>query len=329
MRLSLMTAAALALAGPAITEHACARKSAAAEPAEIAVPNSRRIAFKSAINGRDYLVSVAIPQTPPPKGGYPVFYLLDSYWMFGSAVDNARLNQPDVMIVGIGYPLDDPAFVAHATSAIDERQANLLSDAPARLKAIYALRTHDLSLAISPDVWRIGGAPEMAESSARLSGGLDKFLDVIEREVKPRVAKIAPVDTGKEALFGHSLGGLAVLHALFTHPERYDSFIAASPSIWAAPVLWDEQQAFGRRVEQGLTPPHILLTMGEKEQDGPAAPAKMVDNMREMARRLRTIQSLGKPLPVQDVVFTDEDHGSVQQPSVSRAIAFAFGKAEQ
>lgn len=92
--------------------------------------------------------------------------------------------------------------------------------------------------------------------------------------------------------------------------------------------MWDEQAAFARRIEQGLHPPRILLTMGEKEQDGAAAPAKMVDNMREMARRLRTIQSAGKPLPVQDVVFTDEDHGSVQQPSVSRAIAFAFGRAD-
>lgn len=167
-----------------------------------------------------------------------MLYLLDSYWMFGSAVDNARLNQPDVMIVGIGYPLDDPAFIARATSAIDDHQATLLSDAPARLKAIYSLRTRDLSPPISADIWQIGGAPEMAESSARLSGGLDDFLEMIEREVKPRVAEIAPIDTSKKALFGHSLGGLAVLHALFTRPERYDSFIAASPSIWAAPVLW-------------------------------------------------------------------------------------------
>jgi alpha-beta hydrolase superfamily lysophospholipase len=52
-------------------------------------------------------------------------------------------------------------------------------------------------------------------------GGVDDFLQVIEKEIKPRVAALVPVNAGNQALFGHSIGGLAVLRALFTEPMRF------------------------------------------------------------------------------------------------------------
>lgn len=134
------------------------------------------------------------------------------------------------------------------------------------------------------------------------------------------------VDPLKGVLFSHSFDGRAVLHARLTRPESYNSFIAASPWIWAGPALWDRQKAFARYIERGPTQLNILLAVDEKEDDRDGS--NIVENMREMARWLCTIQSAGKPLAVQDIVFTDEDHGTVQQASGSRAIAFAFGHLE-
>jgi predicted alpha/beta superfamily hydrolase len=64
------------------------------------------------------------------------------------------------------------------------------------------------------------------------TGGNDAFLSFIIDELKPAIAKATQVDPGRQALFGHSLGGLFVLHALFSRSDAFDTFIAGSPSIW-------------------------------------------------------------------------------------------------
>ena len=318
----MATALLLTVAAPAKPEPVAAK--AATLPAEVSIPNSRRVRFTSSVNGRDYVVSIALPLHAPPPEGYPVLYVLDPHFVLGTAVDAARVSAPDVVVVGIGYPLDDPDFVDRTVGGVKHALPDSLRNLPQQTLAVWTLRTHDLTLPATAEVRRTGSAPEVAELSASLSGGLDAFLEVIEREVKPRVAKEARVDAGREALFGHSLGGMAVLHALFTRPDAFDQFIAASPSIWAAPALWEEQQAFANRVSHGRQAPAILLTVGAREQDRIGAKSKMVDNMREMARRLRQSASADRPIHVVDLVFADEDHGSVQQASVSRAIGFAF-----
>ncbi|WP_054589866.1 alpha/beta hydrolase-fold protein [Sphingopyxis macrogoltabida] len=73
------------------------------------------------------------------------------------------------------------------------------------------------------------GLPALGDGD---TGGLDDLLQIIEREVKPLVRDIVPVDADKEVLFGHSLGGMAVVHAAFVNPDAYDVFIASNPSIW-------------------------------------------------------------------------------------------------
>ncbi|WP_287460069.1 alpha/beta hydrolase-fold protein [Sphingomonas sp.] len=295
----------------------------------MSVPNSHRIRFTSSINGRDYLISVAVPLVPPPAQGYPVLYLFDPHFMFGTAVDAARMSAPEVMVVGVGYPLDDADFVSRTVNAVKDRLPDAFREMPQQTLAIWALRTHDLTLPATAEDRRRGTAAGVAALAASLSGGLDTFLDVVDREVKPRVAAVAPVDASRAALFGHSLGGLAVLHALFTRPESFGHFIAASPSIWAAPALWTEETAFGQRIASAPHAPAVMLAVGGREQDRVGASSKMIDNMREMARRLRAIERAGPPMQVVDVVFADEDHGSVQQASVSRAIDFAFRGARR
>nr|WP_243853814.1 alpha/beta fold hydrolase [Sphingopyxis panaciterrae] len=90
-------------------------------------------------------------------------------------------------------------------------------------------------------------------------GGLDDLLQIIEQEVKPLVRGIVPVDADKEVLFGHSLGGMAVVHAAFVNPDAYDVFIASSPSNWwnNRQVLQDEA-AFTAAVRAGKAAPRIL-----------------------------------------------------------------------
>jgi hypothetical protein len=63
------------------------------------------------------------------------------------------------------------------------------------------------------------------------SGGADKFISFLKQELIPYVNKNYPAG-GQNILYGHSLGGLLAIHAMFTEPALFSSYVAADPSLW-------------------------------------------------------------------------------------------------
>ena len=61
------------------------------------------------------------------------------------------------------------------------------------------------------------------------TGDADAFLRVIEKEIKPGVEALVPINRSNQALFGHSDGGLAVVHALFTRTRRLSHLHSRQP----------------------------------------------------------------------------------------------------
>jgi|GEM_PF-171098 len=164
--------------------------------------------MQSESNGREYRISVAEPMGPPPEGGYPVLYSLDANASFGTLAEAVRLQSrtprgitPSI-IVGIGYDSDSPIVT-------DERFYDYTVPAAA----------HELPVRPNGMPW-----PE--------TGGAEDFLDFIELQLIPRIASRYPVNSEKQSVFGHSLGGFFVLYALFTRPHIFRRYIAASPSVW-------------------------------------------------------------------------------------------------
>lgn len=222
-------------------------------PAASAVlPLTRQLDFKSDINGRTYRIQVAIPFAPAPEKGYPVLYVLDGDGYFGTFSFAARMRgmygelQPAI-VVGIGYP---------------ESEGNL--------KLMLDRRQYDFT-ATRMDPKEAGKAGLNPDPAA--FGGADAFLQIMEREVKPRVAAQLPVDTSRETLFGHSLGGLFALHALFTSPGSFDTYLVLSPSIWYdhRAVLGDEAK-FAAAVNSGKAAPRVFVAVGGEEETPPAGP---------------------------------------------------------
>ena len=74
------------------------------------------------------------------------------------------------------------------------------------------------------------------------------------RQLKPFVAERYPIDRTGQIIWGHSLGGLIVLRALFRNPDSFSTFVLSSPSIWwnDREILADEE-AFSKRVRTGTT----------------------------------------------------------------------------
>lgn len=67
------------------------------------------------------------------------------------------------------------------------------------------------------------------------AGGGPKLLSFLKDELIPYINSKYP-SSGANILWGHSLGGLFVLYALFTEPQLFDSYISADPSVW-----WDNK----------------------------------------------------------------------------------------
>ncbi len=74
-----------------------------------------------------------------------------------------------------------------------------------------------------------------AASGFTISGGGEKFLAFLERQVMPEVESRFRADTTKRVLAGHSLGGYFTAYALLRHLSsgrlRFSYYIAASPAL--------------------------------------------------------------------------------------------------
>ena len=190
-----------------------------------------------------------------------------------------------------------------------------------------------------PDLTPAGGP----SSESGLCGGADDLLDFIEGKVKPFVAStvLAGSTVGREALFGHSLGGLFGLYSLFTRTSLFDCYMCASPSIWFDDclVVKSEKQFSKDRGTDGpaTTRPALMMSVSLMEQNVTrrsreteedyekrrdlAEERAMISNAEQMCARLKEGGLLS------DVVllkYPDEDHGTVLACALSRFLTSFF-----
>lgn len=169
----------------------------------VEIPHAEQWTMKSRTGHHDYQIMVYKPVEPPPPSGYPVIYLLDANSVFGTMVEAVRVQgrRPEktgaipAMIVGIGYPIAAP-FSPH--------------------------RYYDFTPKATTKYTRKPDGTPIPEQ-----GGADEFLRFIEEELKPDMEQQFQIDRGRQAIFGHSLGGLFVIHALFTKPGLFDTTLRA------------------------------------------------------------------------------------------------------
>lgn len=136
------------------------------------------------------------------------------------------------------------------------------------------------------------------------TGGADRFLDFFEKELIPAIE--SRYRTQKYRVFaGHSLGGLFALHAFFTRPELFDSWIAVAPSL-----QWDDRYLFRRATEFFAKPKpretSVVVTIGDEGEDS----RKNFEDFKKLFNKRAP-----KQVDALFVHFPDEDHGSVVMPS--------------
>ncbi len=134
------------------------------------------------------------------------------------------------------------------------------------------------------------------------SGGADRFLDFIEKELLPWVDASYRTQPYR-VLAGHSFGGLFALHAAFSRPDLFGAVIAASPTL-----IWDEElplrEARTLFAKRGALPRTVFFSMAN-EEDGAPSPTP--------SERLSTFLGgvTADGFAWKFVPMPDETHGSV------------------
>lgn len=173
-------------------------------------------------------------------------------------------------------------------------------------------------------------------------GGADKFLDFIDSSVRPAVkARFPQLIVSREGLYGHSYGGVFVLHALLTRPTMFHSYLVSSPSIWWNPAcIMEEAKEFLKKeddIVQNGSLPSMAMFWGSFEQTSPRwdneslkdyekraqieFDQKMVGHAFGLSEMLRGSKALRA---VKSEEYHGEDHLSVMPCSVSRSLMILF-----
>ncbi len=204
----------------------------------VAVPGSERYLMKANTTGIEYQVEVALPSGYQTSGKrYPVFYVLDGNLAFTTLVDTYRMLRidnavPELILVGIGYPEDDPAVYT---------------------PAYHASRSRDYT-------------HTSVDSSLAGSGGARAFLSFVATELIPVIDGRYRTDPTDRGLGGHSLGGLFTTYTLLTEPTVFRRYWIGSPSLW-----WDGQGIFKAlataRARPNQPTGRAFLTVGALETD--------------------------------------------------------------
>lgn len=138
----------------------------------------------------------------------------------------------------------------------------------------------------------------------------------------------------RKILFGHSFGGLFTLFSLFTQPGVFDTYVAASPSIWFNDSsIKQQEREFLAKEAAADGRPKLYITTGTAEEDLLQKPGDPDDwfarrredvkakhmnkNAVDLTNRLR---DSGKLDDVWLQIFDLEDHGSSAICGLQRSI---------
>src|SRR5699024_368915 len=141
-----------------------------------------RFTVSTADGSRSWRVHVGVPRTRAPESGWPSFWMLDG---------NAALVEFDDALLAELAARPQP----HALVFVGYDNA---------LRVDSAARTRDYTPVEGERPRRDGDAITIVTGG----GGADALLEVIERQIRPGVEERVATDPDRQALWGHSLGGL-------------------------------------------------------------------------------------------------------------------------
>jgi len=240
---------------------------------------------------RRYEIKIATPSGMPPAKGFPVLFILDGRTAL-DALNRAFLD---------GAP---PANVATVFIDYEADQPNS-----------GGFRAWDYLPGPRP-----GNAPQPGDEQG---GGADEFLQLLDKEIMPLVKREIPVDSSRLGLYGHSYSGLFVLHALFTRPEMFRTYIATSPSLWwqNRAISEEAKEYFQRPAVPAGRKLFVLVGGKERRQPRPGIPQPFSPDMPD-AQFFSEQLMHQKRFSTRFRLIPDKNHSEMLPASIGPAIHF-------
>jgi uncharacterized protein len=236
---------------------------------------------RSKETGTDYRIYVKAPNPAADAGPWPAVILMDGDFLFDPAVKAylalaASGKAPPAAIVGVGY------------GAGFGQPGNF--------------RGRDYTPTASTD-----------EPS---SGGADRFLDYLGGSLWPELARRYPLRETGRILAGHSLGSVAVLHALFQKNPFFDHALAGAPSIW-----WDNRSILGliSTLRNHTSRLNGRLYLGVGSEETPS----MLGDLDLLRRQLADQPFLG--LKVKTEIFPGKNHYDSASEIMTGGLTYLLG----
>ncbi len=281
----------------------------------VSLPGTESHVLKTGLIPQALRIYVSLPFDYASSGEhYPVIYVTDGDSLFPRLYATLRTldaparnvagktEVPTAILVGITY--DDDLHDPTSKSSLSWRIRDFTP--PMDASYIDAYVEH-----------RARNGTPMIDGA--VPGGADKFLSIIEDEIKPYINSRYRVDTSDETYVGYSQGGLFGLYVLFQHTAAFDRYVIGSPSLW-----WGNEVGFD--LEAGYASTHdnlnksVFISVGADEKN--TEPAKMISNVQEMARRL---EARAYPsLQLTSTVIDGENHLSGISAALSKGIRAVF-----
>ncbi|MCB8888741.1 alpha/beta hydrolase [Vreelandella malpeensis] len=184
---------------------------------------------------RRWRITLAIPEYPAPAAGFSAMWMLDG---------NAALMAFDTDLLEMLAERPSPPVLVFLGYASELRT-------DPRRRSDYTFTALDGDDTLPP---------------GQQGGGADAFLTALEQRIRPEVECRVTLAPNQQTLWGHSLGGLFVLHTLYTRPDAFNHYAAASPSLWwhEGALLDAPERAF---LAQGVSQPtRVRITLGGAER---------------------------------------------------------------
>lgn len=242
-----------------------------------------------------YLIDVFLPKNYQPKKSeyqfpkYPVIYVLNSRpnaVMTATLRHVAELNQE--IVVGIDFA--------------DENAKSIDS---------FSKYTRDLTPTADND-WSM-------VSTAGAGGKAEYFIDFINTVVKPFINKSYTINTYNQSLVGHSFGGLFGLYVLMNHPNSFDRFVIASPSLW-----WDNEvmMKFERLYAKKYTDLDKQLYISVASEEMKSGEQDIINSTQRFVDQLKRRNYANLKMKFQ--LFEGENHLSTLGLAIHKGLQFVF-----
>lgn len=257
--------------------------SSSAQFPRVDIPGSEKRTITSAIvSGQEYELQILLPGSyRQDSRKYPVVYLMDSQWDF---------------------PL---------------------------VKSIYGQQYYDgfipeliivgvtwAGVNPNPDSLRVRDYTPTKDGRIQ-SGGADRFLSFMKKELFPFIESNYRAEADNRSIMGCSLGGLITLYALFTQPDMFSGYAAASPAIgWGNNIIDQfEKKYFETHTSYKA---RLYMSFGEVERGLPRF-SQLADYMGK--RQYSSLQ-------LKSAVLENTGHSGTKSETFGRGLQFIFEKPQ-